>query len=204
MNTSDQSLFPMDSAFKRRWDWEYMPIKNAGLNWKIELDDKHKLIDWWDFLERINKEISELTTSEDKQLGYFFCQPDKFTEPNEIKRADGAEYDLISAKKFVDKVIFYLWNDVFKDYAYESKCCKDSDSKVILFAQFYGKDGKTINKDVLAHFFRLLTAENEKSLVKLKETDTSTEEEKNSEDDTIPEDDATPEYDGDEEPNLFS
>ena len=72
MNTSDQSLFPIDSAFKRRWDWKYRPISNAQLGWKIEADGM--LYDWWEFLERINHEIGATTNSEDKKLGYFFCK----------------------------------------------------------------------------------------------------------------------------------
>ena len=55
MNTSDQSLFPIDSAFKRRWDWTYMPISDAGKGWVIEVDGKH--YDWWDFLTKINDKI---------------------------------------------------------------------------------------------------------------------------------------------------
>lgn len=137
MNTSDQSLFPMDSAFKRRWDWEYVPIVNAEKNWKIEISDKYELIDWWEFLKRINKVVAELTTSEDKQLGYFFCLPDK--------NADGSdELNIISAERFVGKVIFYLWNDVFKDYAFDARCCKNEDGKEVLYANFY-KDNKTVN-----------------------------------------------------------
>ena len=168
MNTSDQSLFPMDSAFKRRWDWQYMPIKDGGLKWKIgwEIEQGKKCvkIDWWDFLKLINKVVADLTTSEDKQLGYFFCQPDSFI--NSENKSHNDKYDLITAKHFVDKVIFYLWNDVFKDYAFDASCCKDGNGKVVLFAQFYEEDGKSVNTETLKHFFETLQSENEPSLVK--------------------------------------
>ena len=153
MNTSDQSLFPMDSAFKRRWEWIYQPIVNAYKNWKIQLNDDYNPIDWWDFLERINRLVANLTTSEDKQLGYYFCLPDEYVQPDKSKRGENAKPDMISAKLFVGKVIFYLWNDVFKDYAFDASCCKDENEKEVLFAQFYSNDGKSINIDVLTHFF---------------------------------------------------
>lgn len=72
MNTSDQSLFPIDSAFKRRWDWTYMPISNAEKHWVIGVDGNN--YDWWQFLEKINEKIGSTTNSEDKKLGYFFCK----------------------------------------------------------------------------------------------------------------------------------
>lgn len=114
MNTSDQSLFPIDSAFKRRWNWEYMPIeydptdKNTGerLAWKLEV--RGKMYYWGDFLAYINPKILKLTMSEDKQMGYFFAKPDK--------RGTDGRLDVISEKVFVNKVLFYLWTDVFKDY----------------------------------------------------------------------------------------
>ena len=141
MNTSDQSLFPMDSAFKRRWEWQYMPIKNAHKNWKIQLDNSHELIDWWEFLNRINMVISDLTTSEDKQLGYFFAKAD---DAGEIK------YD-----RFVAKVCFYLWNDIFKTYAMddvETDLFKykyqdeDGQEKIgkLNFTEFFDENGKVV------------------------------------------------------------
>ena len=124
MNTSDQSLFPIDSAFKRRWDWQYVPIANAGKNWIIEVNGKQ--YDWWDFLEKINALIGETTNSEDKKLGYFFC-----------KTTDG----IISADTFVSKVIFYLWNDVFKDFEFEGDVFIDEDKESKLsFDKFYRTD----------------------------------------------------------------
>ena len=173
MNTSDQSLFPMDSAFKRRWEWQYMPIiegidsQKVPLNWKIKLDDSYYLIDWWSFLKRINVVISDLTTSEDKQLGYFFCQPNDFTSIDKAKLPN-AKPDLITAEHFVNKVIFYLWNDVFKDYAYDSKCCKGEDEKEILFAKFFNEDGKSVNVEVLKHFFETLQDDKQEALVRKK------------------------------------
>lgn len=124
MNTSDQSLFPIDSAFKRRWDWTYMPISNAEKDWIIEVDGSK--YGWWQFLEKINEKIGSTTNSEDKKLGYFFC-----------KAQDG----VISAKTFVGKVIFYLWNDVFKDYEFGDGIFNDEDGSKLSFDKFYTSEG---------------------------------------------------------------
>ena len=127
MNTSDQSLFPIDSAFKRRWDWKYVSISegrdkatNAPLNWYINTGDKQ--YKWWSFIKKVNNLIGSLTNSEDKKLGYFFC-----------KAKDGE----IDADLFVSKVIFYLWNDVFKDYGFDDKDFQDEEGKILSFDRFY-------------------------------------------------------------------
>ena len=138
MNTSDQSLFPIDSAFKRRWDWKYVPIRegrdketNAPLNWYINTGDKQ--YNWWSFISKVNELIGSLTNSEDKKLGYFFC-----------KAKDGE----IDADLFVSKVIFYLWNDVFKDYGFDDKDFQDEEGKILSFDRFYQDvNGKT-NVDI--------------------------------------------------------
>ena len=127
MNTSDQSLFPIDSAFKRRWDWHYVPISNAGKNWVIEVNGSK--YDWWKFLEAINDKVYQATYSEDKKLGYFFC-----------KANDG----VISADKFVSKVIFYLWNDVFKDSEFEGDTFKDEDGEELSFDKFYSVENNQL------------------------------------------------------------
>lgn len=138
MNTSDQSLFPIDSAFKRRWDWKYVSISegrdkatNAPLNWYINTGDRQ--YKWWSFIKKVNNQIGSLTNSEDKKLGYFFC-----------KAKDGE----IDADLFVSKVIFYLWNDVFKDYGFDDKDFQDEEGKILSFDRFYeDKNGKT-NVDI--------------------------------------------------------
>lgn len=131
MNTSDQSLFPIDSAFKRRWDWEYVPIENAEKGWKIDVNGVKYI--WWSFLEKINDVIATETSSEDKQLGYFFVK---------------AKGDVIDAKTFVSKVIFYLWGDVFKDnlpdedaFKYTFKKDDKDEKRLIRFADFFHPEG---------------------------------------------------------------
>lgn len=100
MNTSDQSLFPIDSAFKRRWAWDYVKITDGKKGWMIQ--GANYSCDWWTFIQEINKKIATATNSDDKKLGYYFCKAKKNTT-------------CIDEKLFVSKVIFYLWNDVFKD-----------------------------------------------------------------------------------------
>lgn len=99
MNTSDQSLFPMDSAFKRRWDWEYVPVDYSDAiesgKFTITIGDKKYL--WVNFLRRVNEEILKVTDSEDKQMGNFFIKSD------------------VGEDEFKSKVMFYLWNEVCKD-----------------------------------------------------------------------------------------
>ena len=106
MNTSDQSLFPIDSAFKRRWDWVYIPISASDEdNFGIKVG-KH-FYDWGKFISQMNRIVADVTSSEDKQLGYYFCKADEGS-------------NIISANRFVNKVLFYLWNDVFKNYGFEA------------------------------------------------------------------------------------
>lgn len=144
MNTSDQSLFPIDSAFKRRWDWKYTPIKNAGYDHVIALKDRK--YDWWEFLEAVNKRIEKVTESEDKQMGYWFAKPDNGIE--------------ISSEKFVSKVIFYLWNDVFKDYGHDANSpfvIKQDDGKKteLRFKSFFDEDGEVDEKTLILFFWGL-------------------------------------------------
>ena len=144
MNTSDQSLFPIDSAFKRRWDWTYMPISNAYKEWTIKVGNDN--YDWWSFLESINDKIGSTTNSEDKKLGYFFCK---------------AQNDVIPVEKFVGKVIFYLWNDVFKDYEFCDAIFNDEDGSKLTFAKFYTEEGRNarIVTDKVAVFLKNLGLE---------------------------------------------
>ena len=144
MNTSDQSLFPIDSAFKRRWDWTYIPISNAYKEWTIKVGNDN--YDWWSFLESINDKIGSTTNSEDKKLGYFFCK---------------AQNDVIPVEKFVGKVIFYLWNDVFKDYEFGDAIFNDEDGSKLTFAKFYTEEGRNarIVTDKVAVFLKNLGLE---------------------------------------------
>lgn len=140
MNTSDQSLFPIDSAFKRRWDWKYVPIEynpldkrsQQPLNWKFKVGDK--LYSWGEFLKKINPEIYSITESSDKQMGYFFAKAEPKT-------------GIISEEVFLNKVLFYLWTDVFKDYDISSEIFKNQKAnRSFRFTDFFEDD------DALANF----------------------------------------------------
>ena len=164
MNTSDQSLFPIDSAFKRRWEWKYIKIawpykKNEDGSFKTDengekvhfnysIEGGH---DWWEFLQQINAIIDKMTNSADKQLGYFFA-----------KAKDG----IISYDTFVSKVCFYLWNDIFKTYALDeqqgdlfSYKDKEEQKQQLTFPAFYDGDGNVV-PDVARQFIEHVMAWN--------------------------------------------
>ena len=141
MNTSDQSLFPMDSAFKRRFDWEYVPIsftdeegnEKEAANYQIDIDGSR--YSWQNFVEAVNEKILDLTESEDKQLGEFFIKPDSG--------------NIISKERFLGKVMFYLWNEVCKD---EHKNGSFFRVKVDGKEEYFTFQGLYKNKDLLKQF----------------------------------------------------
>lgn len=149
MNTSDQSLFPIDSAFKRRWEWVYMPIDTEKEKWYVEINGNH--YSWTEFLNTINDDILTDETAEDKHIGFYFCKATKKKEPGDINP------NVIMAETFVGKVLFYLWNDVFKVYGIPTNI---GTSKDWAYRKFYRPDG-TVNQDKVAELMRKLQIQSE-------------------------------------------
>ena len=112
MNTSDQSLFPIDSAFKRRWEWEYVKVNYYDAEqFRLKISDNNKY-NWGHVLRGLNDYIKGELHNTNKILGNRFVQA-------------GSD-NVISAKTFRDKVLFFLFNDVFKD---------DEDFKSLFFGE---------------------------------------------------------------------
>lgn len=139
MNTSDQSLFPIDSAFKRRWNWEYVAIDyNESKSSEFTITIGASTFKWVDFIMEVNQRIFDLTQSEDKQMGNFF-----------IKSS-------IDQKQFCSKVMFYLWNEVLKDEVENSKYffCEDrgnSQTAKFTFTDIYGGRATDVLKNFMKH-----------------------------------------------------
>ena len=135
MNTSDQSLFPIDSAFKRRWDWEYMPIGYKNTDWIIEIGNKK--YEWVKFQREINDRIYGVDNSEDKQLGDYFVNADRTG-------------NVISSDTLLNKILFYCWNDVCKDdpdQIFRWKDNKDNNQeKSIKFSEFFCEESEKIRR----------------------------------------------------------
>ncbi|MDV6167615.1 AAA family ATPase [Flavobacterium sp. DG1-102-2] len=128
MNTSDQSLFPMDSAFKRRWSWEYVPVNyeesangvaNPSYNFQVELGPD-KRFKWIDFIKKVNQIIKlNPNLGLDKCLGNYFIKPSE---------------NIITLEEFVNKAMFYLWIDVFKD---EEDSIFKSGNEIVTYEDFF-------------------------------------------------------------------
>lgn len=102
INTSIQSSFPMESNFKRRWDWQYVPVDYEDAEKFIIVFDSTKHYSWAEFIRAVNKHICNIIEREDKQLGNRFVD---FNDGNTIAK-----------NIFKNKVLSYLWTDV---YCYE-------------------------------------------------------------------------------------
>lgn len=152
MNTSDQSLFPIDSAFKRRWDWEYEPIKYENTDWVIDIQGEKYL--WTSFQKEVNRRIFEAANSEDKQLGDYFVNP---------------RNGVITENILVNKILFYLWNDVCKDG--EGDIFKVSDTEDVSFSELYIDKGKLIKLMDYLHVEKSMNGDKDQSSENEEESD---------------------------------
>lgn len=146
MNTSDQSLFPIDSAFKRRWDWEYEPIKYKNQDWRIIVGSKQ--YSWVSFQKIVNERIFDAIHSEDKMLGDYFVNPHN---------------GIITEQILLNKVLFYLWNDVCKEG--EGEIFKTSETEEMSFSDLYGQEGQQRIIQMMEYLgVRLLPTEENKNI----------------------------------------
>lgn len=136
INTSDESIYYLDSAFKRRWDWEYVDV--PGSEYSGDVPDKFQTakvvvgdteVDWSYFVTKLNKFIKSnhqvIRRIDDKQIGWWFLKP---------------EDSVISEEAIKNKLMFYLWDSVFsKDRrpleSLLSKTC-GKEVKLITYSQF--------------------------------------------------------------------
>jgi len=132
MNTSDNSIYFMDSAFKRRWDWEFVNIEDDGQRnvvsgRKIKLYNNYSCA-WNDFVDKLNEFIRShyktVRKIEDKQIGYFFINEETITEEH-IK----------------NKLMFFIWDSVFSNNRKPlTELLQMEERDLVTFGQFTQKD----------------------------------------------------------------
>ncbi len=99
MNSADQGVNPLDSAFKRRWNFIYVPIDfNEVEHKEFEIDYAEEKVTWEIFATTINKQLKSKDINEDKHLGEYFVNKNEITD----------KY------KFASKILLYLFDDVLK------------------------------------------------------------------------------------------
>lgn len=108
MNSADQGVFPMDTAFKRRWEFEYIGIddnEDKVKDYEIPINSNQK-VNWNELRKAINTRLIEMSINEDKLLGPFFLS--KTVLENALVNPENF------VKLFKSKVIMYLFEDAAK------------------------------------------------------------------------------------------
>ena len=147
MNSADQGVFPMDTAFKRRWDFTYLGIDDseAGIVGKkviLGQGDYRRIVEWNALRKAINDELLTYKVNEDKLMGPYFIAKKNLPEGKMIDPA-------VFTRIFKNKVIMYLFDDAAKQKRITlfggcdekaknqySKICREFDTKgVYIFCE---------------------------------------------------------------------
>lgn len=150
MNSADQGVYPLDTAFKRRWSYEYLTLnaneeyfgsingekENKDKNYKINIGNK-KEVEWNKFRKKINEIVSEGNASEDRMLAPFFLVPEDF------KEIDGEETFILNDEVHKFKLLSYIFDDLLMyDKKSKSKIFK---SEIKSFSELIETFNENIN-----------------------------------------------------------
>ncbi|OBQ34220.1 MAG: restriction endonuclease [Anabaena sp. CRKS33] len=138
INTSDESIYYLDSAFKRRWDWEYVDVPNSKRKTPEEIKNVLVVIGenkyyWYDLVIKLNEFIKSkngIRRIEDKQIGWWFLKAN--------------EKGVIEESVIANKLMFYLWDSVF---AKDKRPLEELlDQKLITYGEFANLSSEFIKK----------------------------------------------------------
>lgn len=131
MNSADQGVFPIDSAFRRRWEFEYKGYNEACAYGADKLKYKGVDVDWESFRNQINKKLlTDLNIPEDKLIGPYFLTKDEISKP----------------EKVLNKLFLYLWDDVAR---FQHKELMSFDSFSDLKTAWKNGDGEIFTFDIV-------------------------------------------------------
>ena len=113
MNSSDQAVMPMDTAFKRRWRFEYIPIDFETIcpesHLVLHINGSQKQILWKEFASSVNAQLSGLEIPEDRHLGQWFVSDEELKAVSKCQPKDLDHSEVLTGKLFM-----YLWDDVLR------------------------------------------------------------------------------------------
>lgn len=149
MNSADQGVFPMDTAFKRRWDFTYLGIDDNDENIRGKYvylcKDKSQKVEWNKLRKAINNFLAREKINEDKQLGPYFIAK-KIVVPDDGDELDSEKF----CNTFKNKVIMYLFEDAAKQKRHKlfEGCGQNSNRYSDICKEFDAKGIKIFNQDI--------------------------------------------------------
>lgn len=137
MNSADQGVFPMDTAFKRRWEFEYLGIDEGSTyvaGYTVGIGEPRRYLKWDELRRGINAVLKGAKVNEDKLLGPFFIQPADLNDP------------LKFSEVFKSKVLLYLYEDAAKMHR-EKVFSSGSDATYSEICDEFDRNGEGVFKD---------------------------------------------------------
>jgi hypothetical protein len=155
MNSSDQAVMPMDTAFKRRWKFKYKPINfeesSARGQLFIQLLDGKSPIEWKDFAKCINSVLQDEDIPEDRLLGPWFLKNEELRDES------------FAAAALTGKLFMYLWDDVLRHG--QRGAVFDADIKTYgQLVDKFDRDKLVFNEDLLIKFKTILDANHHETM----------------------------------------